>query len=100
METIDIQFWQEFFNYQLRMKGHKGDMVGLLSRKPLDGTKSKQGLETQIKIKTIHVETIGDISDSIKNDLKLVLKGTAIKCFYHSELRLIPPYDFRQQSTH
>ena len=70
-ETIDIQFWQEFFNAKLRMKGHKGDMVGLSARKPLDGTKYTQGLETQKQIKTIHVETICDISDSIKNEIKL-----------------------------
>ena len=99
-ETIDLQFWQEFFNTQLKMKGHEEDMVGLSVRKPLDGTKSNAGLETQKQIKTIHVETKGDISDSIKNDLKSILKGTAIKKFYHSELRLIPPYDFRQQTTH
>ena len=99
-ETIELQFWQEFFNTQLKMKGHEGDMVGLSVRKPLDGTKSNAGLETQKSVKTIHVETKGDISDSIKNDLKSILKGTAIKKFYHSELRLIPPYDFRQQTIH
>ena len=38
-KEVEIQFWQDFFNSQLRKKGHKGDMVGLSVRKPLDGTK-------------------------------------------------------------
>ena len=46
------------------------------------------------------METMGDLSDAIKRDLKLILKSNAIKKFYHSELRLVPPYDFRQQTTH
>ena len=43
---------------------------------------------------------MGDYSDRIKLDIKSILKGTAIKAIYHSELRLIPQYDYRQQNSH
>ena len=75
-------------------------MVGLSLRKPLDGSKTTQTGSQHKQIKAVHVETMGDLSDSVKRDLKLILKGTSIKKIYHSELRLVPPYDFRQQTTH
>ena len=36
----------------------------------------------------------------MKIDIKSILKGIAIKAVYHSELRLIPQYDYRQQTSH
>lgn len=98
-EEVDLQFWQEFFNEQLRTKGHEGDMAGLSIRKPLDGTKQKTQ-NNHKQTKAIHVETIGDHSDRVKLDIKTILKGTATKAVYHSELRLIPQYDYRQQTSH
>ena len=74
-------------------------MIGLSARKPLDDTKLTQILDTQKKTKTIHVETIGNISDAVKHDIKIILKSKLIKKI-HSELCLIQPYDFRQKTTH
>lgn len=79
---IDLALWQEYLNAQMRKLEHPTDVIGISLRKPYDGTKSSGGNATK-QMKTIHVETIGKISPTVKKQLKTLLQDMSRIKRYH-----------------
>ena len=52
----------------------------------------------EVITRTIHVETIGTKGEMLKKEIKAILKSQSFKKNYIPEVKLIPPYNARNQT--
>ena len=98
-DSVDLDFWQTFFDEELEKKRYPKGSIGLTLRKPLDGKFSKEKKASDISItRAVHVETIGTKGEMIKKEIKAILKSQTFKTHYIPEVKLIPPFNSRNQT--
>ena len=52
------------------------------------------------EFKTVHIECIGEKSDRLARDIKLILQGKELKKLCDLEIRLIPQFDYTESVTY
>ena len=97
-DSVDLDFWQNFFEEELEKKKYPKGSIGLTLRKPLDGRFSKEKKPNEVITRAIHVETIGTKGEMLKKDIKAILKSQSFKKNYIPEVKLIPPFNARNQT--